>query len=188
MTTRLVIFGAPGAGKGTQAERLAQHLKIPTISTGDLFRSHISEGSELGHLAGSYIARGELVPDSVTVEMLKERLAAKDTKDGFLLDGFPRNPAQVDLLDELLGDEKLDGVLELTVDEDAIVERLLKRGIEQGRTDDTEDVIRTRLRIYREQTAPVAKLYAERGLLHSIDGMGEIDEVTERLLKAVSAL
>ncbi len=188
MSARLVLFGAPGAGKGTQAERLASHLGVPTISTGELFRSHISEGSELGHLAGSYIARGELVPDSVTVEMLKERLAAKDTGNGFLLDGFPRNPAQVELLDELLGDQGLDGVIEITVDEDAVVERLLKRGIDQGRTDDTEEVIRTRLNIYRDTTAPVADIYRERGLLVSVDGMGEVDEVTARILAAVDTL
>lgn len=188
MSTRLVLFGPPGAGKGTQAARLADYLQVPTISTGELFRSHMSEGSELGHLAATYISRGELVPDKVTVSMLKERLEAKDTTRGFLLDGFPRNVAQISSLDELLGEEGLDGVIELVVDEEELVTRLLKRGRESGRSDDNEEVIRSRLAVYHEQTAPVAEVYRERGQLVTIDGTGEIDDIFDRIKTAVAAL
>ncbi|MDO5726617.1 MAG: adenylate kinase [Bowdeniella nasicola] len=188
MSTRLVIFGPPGAGKGTQAEKLATDLNIPTISTGDLFRSHMSEGSELGHLAASYISRGALVPDEVTVGMLRERLEAKDVHNGFLLDGFPRTLAQIDSLDDLLGEEGLSAVIELQVPDEELVDRLVKRGAESGRSDDTEDVIRNRLAVYHEQTAPVADKYRQRGQLITIDGTGSIDEIATRIREAVSRL
>lgn len=188
MTTRLVIFGPPGAGKGTQAEILASNLNIPTISTGDLFRSHMSEGSELGHLAATYIARGALVPDEVTVGMLRERLEAKDVNNGFLLDGFPRNVAQIDSLDDLLGEDGLSAVIQLEVPEQELITRLVRRGEESGRSDDNEEVIRKRLAVYEEQTAPVAEKYRQRGQLITIDGTGTVEEISDRIAQAVADL
>lgn len=185
--TRLVLLGPPGAGKGTQAARLAVALGVPAISTGDIFRANIAEGTELGRLAQEYTNRGELVPDSVTNGMVAARLDEADAADGFLLDGYPRNVAQVAELDAMLAarDLALDVAVELTADESVVVDRLLRRATLEGRADDTEDVIRHRLRVYAEQTAPIADLYAERGVLRRVDGIGEVAEVTERLLAAV---
>lgn len=183
MTNRLVLVGPPGAGKGTQAVGLAEKLGIPHISTGDLFREHIRDSTPLGAEVKRYLDSGGLVPDSVTNEMVRERIGEDDAKDGFLLDGFPRNTAQADVLGEILGQDGagLDAVIELKADEDELVKRLLAR----GRTDDTEDVIRHRQRVYREETAPLLDYYTDR--LISVDGVGEVDEVSQRVLDALSA-
>ncbi|NKE63032.1 adenylate kinase [Lentzea sp. PSKA42] len=175
---RLVLVGPPGAGKGTQAEVLSRKLGVPHISTGDLFRSHISNQTELGLEVQSILDEGALVPDSITNEMVRKRLAEPDATDGFLLDGFPRNVAQADKLGEFLavGGHALDAVLEFRVDEDVVVERLLAR----GRTDDKEEVIRHRQQVYRNETAPLLDYYAEKVI--SIDAVGEIDEISERAL------
>ncbi|RJQ69512.1 adenylate kinase [Pseudonocardiaceae bacterium YIM PH 21723] len=178
---RLVLVGPPGAGKGTQAAVLCRELGIPHISTGDLFRANIGEETELGQLAKQYLDSGELVPDSVTNAMVEQRLSDADAQGGFLLDGFPRNVAQAEVLGELLlkADTKLNAVLNFDVDEDVVVERLLSR----GRADDTEDIIRRRQQIYREETAPVLNYY--RDIVVTIDAVGEVGEVTDRALKAL---
>ncbi|WP_454049675.1 adenylate kinase [Cellulomonas sp. Marseille-Q8402] len=188
-TARLVLLGPPGAGKGTQAVRLAEHLGVPAISTGDIFRANIKGGTELGRTAQEYTARGELVPDEVTNAMVRDRLAQPDAAAGFLLDGYPRNVAQVAELEQVLSGSgrSLDAALEITADSDVVVERLLKRAEIEGRADDTEPVIRHRLDVYAEQTAPISDVYAERGLLVRVDGIGEVDEVTERLLAALAS-
>ncbi|MBW0254338.1 adenylate kinase [Cellulomonas sp. PS-H5] len=188
-TARLVLLGPPGAGKGTQAARLAERLGVPAISTGDIFRANIKGGTELGRTAQEYTARGELVPDEVTNAMVRDRLAQPDAVQGFLLDGYPRNTAQVGELDAILEADgrALDAALEITADANVVVERLLKRAEIEGRADDTEPVIRRRLDVYAEQTAPVSGLYAERDLLVRVDGIGEVDEVTERLLAALAS-
>jgi len=188
-TARLVLLGPPGAGKGTQAARLAEELGVPAISTGDIFRANIKGGTELGRTAQEYTARGELVPDSVTNAMVRDRLAQPDAAQGFLLDGYPRNVAQVGELDQILADagRSLDAALEITADADVVVGRLLKRAEIEGRADDTEPVIRRRLDVYAEQTAPISGVYAERGLLVRVDGIGEVDEVTRRLLDALAS-
>ncbi|MPV50926.1 MULTISPECIES: adenylate kinase [unclassified Pseudactinotalea] len=188
MTMRLVLLGPPGAGKGTQAVRIAERLGIPAISTGDIFRANVSERTELGRTAQRYMDAGEYVPDEVTNAMVADRLARDDARTGFLLDGYPRTEPQVRELDSMLGaqDVSLDAVIELTADVDEVVGRLLGRAQEQGRTDDTEPVIRRRLEVYREQTAPLVGIYSGRGLLVQVDGMGEIDEVTDRLQAALA--
>ncbi|MEN1975976.1 MULTISPECIES: adenylate kinase [unclassified Cellulomonas] len=188
MSARLVLLGPPGAGKGTQAVRLAERLGVPAISTGDIFRANIKGGTELGRTAQEYTARGALVPDSVTNAMVRDRLAQPDAAQGFLLDGYPRNVAQVAELDAVLADQglTLDAALEITADADVVVERLLKRAQIEGRADDTEPVIRHRLDVYAEQTAPISGVYAERGLLLQVDGIGEVDEVTGRLVEALA--
>jgi adenylate kinase len=188
--TRLIIFGAPGAGKGTQALRIAQSLGIPAISTGDIFRDNIKAETALGRQVKEILASGAYVPDEVTSAIVRDRLDQPDAADGFLLDGYPRTKAQVTDLDEMLAARgaSLDGVLELTVDTDEVVQRLLKRAESDGRADDTEDVIRHRLKVYDEETAPLATLYRERGLLHQVDGMGEMDEVTARLGAVLATL
>lgn len=186
---RLLIVGPPGAGKGTQAARIAEALAIPAISTGDIFRANVSGQTELGVLAKSYMDKGEYVPDSVTNDMVRSRLAEGDATDGFLLDGYPRTLAQVDALDAVLADlgETLDAVLLLEVEVDAVVQRLVVRGAEQGRSDDTEETIRRRLEVYAEQTAPLIDVYEQRGLVRRVDGMGSIDEVTASLLELLGA-
>lgn len=187
MSTRLILLGPPGAGKGTQAARLATRLGVPAISTGDIFRANVSEGTELGQLAQKYMNAGEYVPDEVTNQMVAARLSEPDAQAGFLLDGYPRTEAQVDELDAILeaNGHQLSHVVELTADTDEVVARLLNRAKEQGRADDTETVIRRRLDVYAEQTAPLVRTYAERGLLVQVDGMGEVDEVTTRLTDAL---
>jgi adenylate kinase len=179
--TRVVLVGPPGAGKGTQAATLSGKLGVPHISTGDLFRQHIDAETELGCEVKGYLDAGRLVPDELTIELVRERLAESDTVDGFLLDGFPRNVRQADLLNKILAerDEKLDAVVELQVDEEVLVERLLAR----GRGDDTEDVIRHRQQVYRSETAPLLDYY--RDLLITVDGVGTADEVTMRILNAL---
>ncbi|WP_255491637.1 MULTISPECIES: adenylate kinase [unclassified Actinotalea] len=187
MTARLVIMGPQGAGKGTQAARLAERLGVPAISTGDIFRANIKGGTELGVLAQSYTARGELVPDSVTNDMVRDRLAQEDVREGFILDGYPRNAAQVAELDAILAESglALDAVVELAADRDELLARLAKRAAIEGREDDTPESIARRLDIYAEQTAPLTSAYETRGLLVRVDGIGGIDEVTERLVAAL---
>ena len=182
---RLVLLGPPGAGKGTQAVRLADRLGVPAISTGDIFRANISGGTELGRLAQSYTSSGRLVPDEVTNDMVRDRLAQDDVEPGFLLDGYPRNASQVEALDAMLGSSPLDAVVAITADTEELIVRLLKRAEIEGREDDTEDVIRHRQEVYAAETAPLIDIYRERGLLRSVDGMGEIDEVTDRLFAAL---
>jgi len=188
--TRLIIFGAPGAGKGTQATRIAQSLGIPAISTGDIFRYNIKDETALGLQVKEILASGAYVPDEVTNAIVRDRLDQPDAVAGFLLDGYPRTQAQVIELDDMLAaaGTSLDAVLELTVDIEEVVQRLLKRAEIDGRADDTEDVIRHRLKVYDEETAPLAALYRERGLLHQVDGMGEMDEVTHRLQAVLATL
>jgi adenylate kinase len=187
---RLVIMGPQGAGKGTQAARLAEQLAIPAISTGDIFRANIKGGTELGRLAQEYTAKGDLVPDSVTNAMVRDRLAQEDAAQGFILDGYPRNAAQVVELDTILADlgVALDGVVELTADRDELLARLAKRAEIEGREDDTEEAIARRLDIYAEQTAPLTSAYDERGLLVRVDGIGDVDEITGRIVSALTAL
>jgi len=184
---RIVLMGPPGAGKGTQAVVVAAHLGIPHISTGEIFRSHLSQGTPLGIAAGMYMQRGNYVPDRITNAMVRNRLAEPDAAQGFLLDGYPRTLDQVAVLDEMLADTgmRLDSVVELTIDAEEVITRLLKRAAEQGRADDTEDVIRRRIEVYTEQTEPLTRVYAEQGILVHVDGMGTIDEVRDRVLAAL---
>lgn len=188
MSARMVLLGPPGAGKGTQAARISQRLGIPAISTGDIFRANVAGATPLGVQAKAYMDKGEYVPDSVTNAMVKDRLSQEDAAQGFLLDGYPRTEAQVHELDKMLAAAglKLDVVLEITADAEVVVQRLLKRATEQNRADDTEPVIRRRLEVYAEQTEPLAALYQDKGLLVRVDGIGEIDEVTERIMAALA--
>lgn len=190
MTLRLIIMGPQGSGKGTQAARLAEHFGVPTISTGDLFRAHIAGQTELGLLVQTYTARGELVPDEVTNDMVRERLEEDDVRNGFILDGYPRNAAQVVELDGMLETHGvlLDAVLELVVDRDALLARIARRAELEGREDDTPEAIARRLDIYAEQTAPLTHAYDERGMLVRVDGAGEVDEITDRLVTVLSTI
>lgn len=187
---RLLIIGPPGAGKGTQAKLVAERYGIPAISTGDIFRANIAGRTALGTLAQSYTDSGRLVPDEVTNDMVADRLTHDDVAKGFLLDGYPRNAAQVDALDAMLAgrEERLDVVLQLTADTDELVTRLLKRAQTEGRADDTEEVVRHRQVVYLEQTAPLIDIYQGRGLLVAVDGMGPVDEVTARIAAALDAV
>ncbi|WP_328528929.1 adenylate kinase [Nocardioides sp. NBC_00368] len=180
---RLIIMGPPGAGKGTQAKFIAEHFGIPAISTGDIFRANVSQGTPLGVEAASYMDKGEYVPDSVTNLMVRNRIDEPDAAKGFLLDGYPRTLAQVEELDGMIKftGHALDAVVVLTVDKDEIVQRLLQRAELEGRADDTEDVIRRRQEVYLEETAPLIEVYKGRGLVHEIDGMGDVDDVTKRI-------
>ena len=180
-------MGPPGAGKGTQAVVVAAALGVPHISTGDIFRANVSAGTPLGEEAQRYMDAGEYVPDSITNAMVRDRISHDDCNPGFLLDGYPRTLEQVNELDMMLESDgrHLDRVVELTVDTEEVVGRLLKRAQEQGRADDTADVIRRRLEVYFEQTAPLVAVYRERGILLDVDGMGDVGEVTERTLSAL---
>lgn len=184
---RLIIVGPPGAGKGTQASRIAASFGIPAISTGDIFRANIKNETDLGKQVKDILSSGGYVTDEVTSAIVRDRLHEDDAAQGFLLDGYPRTLAQVDALDAMLAEDghALDAVLELTVDEEAVVQRLIKRAEIEGRSDDTEQVIRERQAIYRKETAPLAELYGQRGLLVQVDGMGEVDEVTARIEQAL---
>ena len=181
---RLLLIGPPGAGKGTQAAILAQTFNIPAISTGDIFRENVRNETELGKRAKEFMDRGDNVPDSLTNELVADRIGQADCVSGFLLDGFPRTTAQVEALNGMLAEQgtALDAVVELVADVEIVVERLKKRAIEQGRTDDDESVVRHRLEVYREQTAPLIDLYGQTGLLVSVVGIGAIDEVTGRIM------
>lgn len=180
-------MGPPGAGKGTQAVVVAAALGVPHISTGDIFRANVSAGTPLGEEAQRYMNAGEYVPDSITNAMVRDRISHDDCNPGFLLDGYPRTLEQVNELDMMLQSDgrRLDRVVELTVDTEEVVGRLLKRAQEQGRADDTADVIRRRLEVYFDQTAPLVAVYRERGILLEVDGMGDVVEVTERILSAL---
>jgi adenylate kinase len=191
---RVVLLGPPGAGKGTQAQIIAGKLNAPAISTGDIFRANVSGHTELGQQAKVYMDAGDLVPDEITVAMVKDRLAEPDAKAGFLLDGFPRTIAQAEQLRDSLTEmgHTLDRVLELVVDEDELVRRLSGRrmlvdGKSVQRDDDKPETVRHRLQVYREQTAPLSDWYAREGLLSRIDAIGEIDEVTRRAMAALEA-
>ncbi len=185
--TRMLIIGPPGSGKGTQADRICSELGIVAISTGDIFRANVKGETPLGLEAKKYIDNGDFVPDSVTNRMVRDRLAQSDVAQGFLLDGYPRTSPQVDELDDILAaaDVNLDVVVQLTADDEELVKRLLGRAQDTGRSDDNEEVIRHRLDLYREQTEVVVSRYAERGILAKVDGLGPMDEVTERIMDAI---
>ena len=185
--TRMLIIGPPGSGKGTQAERISERLGVVAISTGDIFRAHVKGGTPLGVEATKYMDAGDFVPDSVTNEMVRNRLSQDDVGSGFLLDGYPRTAAQVDYLDGILADaeQELGVVLQLTADDGELVSRLLGRARETGRSDDNETVIRHRLDLYHQQTEAVVARYAGRGILAQVDGIGGIDDVTDRVLACI---
>jgi adenylate kinase len=187
--TRLLLIGPPGAGKGTQASSLAQHFGIPAISTGDIFRANVKNETELGILAKGYMDRGEYVPDSLTNALVKDRIAQPDAQKGFLLDGYPRTVDQVEELDGFLAEmgQKLDVVVQLTADSEELIRRLLQRAAEQGRADDTPEVIRKRQEVYEEQTAVLIDIYNARSLVAKINGLGEIQDVTGRIIEALEA-
>ena len=187
---RVIMMGPPGAGKGTQATFVAEHFGIPAISTGDIFRANVAEGTPLGVEAKRYMDAGEYVPDEITNKMVRNRIDEPDAEPGFLLDGYPRTLAQVEELDgmvEFTG-HRLDAVVVLTVDDEEIVQRLLQRAEVEGRADDTEDVIRRRQEVYREQTEPLIEVYRERGILLEVDGIGEVDQVTKRIFEALDVV
>ncbi len=213
---RTVLVGPPGAGKGTQASHIAKHFSIPQISTGDIFRANVTQRTELGLEAKKYMDAGDLVPDEVTIAMVKDRLAEDDAQEGFLLDGFPRTVRQAEALDEILAElsVNLDAVLELSVDEDEVVRRLSGRRTCHGcgrnwhvefdkpsekgvcdacgselfrRDDDAPETVRHRLEVYAEQTAPLVEHYDESGLLRRIEAIGTVDEVTERAIGALES-
>jgi adenylate kinase len=187
---RLILMGPPGAGKGTQATFVAEHFGIPAISTGDIFRANVSQGTPLGLEAKRYMDAGDYVPDEVTNKMVRNRIDEPDAEPGFLLDGYPRTLAQVEELDGMVAHtgHRLDAVVVLTVDQDEIVQRLLQRAKVEGRADDTEEVIRRRQEVYAEQTEPLIAVYRDRGLCHEVDGMGEVDEVTHRIFDALDVV
>ncbi|MEU6136524.1 adenylate kinase [Nocardioides sp. NPDC047086] len=187
---RLLLMGPPGAGKGTQAAVIAERFAVPAISTGDIFRANVAQRTALGVSAQEYMNAGEYVPDEITNAMVADRLAAGDCDGGFLLDGYPRTPQQVAELDAILeiSGVALDAVVLLEADPDELVSRLLARSREQGRADDTEAVIRRRLEVYAAETGPLAAGYAARALLATVDGLGAVDEVTERILGALTSM
>jgi adenylate kinase len=187
--TRLLLIGPPGAGKGTQAVVLASTYKVPAISTGDIFRSNVANETELGLQVKAIMAAGEYVPDSLTNAVVANRLAEADAQVGFLLDGYPRTTDQVNELDHMLETQSsaLDVVVVIKADTDEVVSRLLKRAVVDGRTDDTEDVIRHRLALYEEQTAPLVALYEKKNLVVTVDGLGAVADVTARIISALSA-
>jgi len=184
---RLLLLGAPGAGKGTQAQRLVEKLGVPQISTGEMLRAAVAAGTEVGRQAKAVMDRGELVSDEIVVAVARERLAEADALDGFVLDGFPRTVAQAQALDGILSElgSRLERCVALVVDEEAVIERLLKRAEIEGRADDNEETIRNRMQVYRSQTEPLVAHYREQGVLVEVDGMGSVEEVAERLQGAL---
>jgi adenylate kinase len=186
---RLLIVGAPGSGKGTQAKRIGEAFGIPDISTGDIFRFHIKNETELGLRVKAIVAAGDYVPDSLTNEIVAARLDEADAANGFLLDGYPRTIDQVHYLDALLEKKgkPLEAVIRLVADQEEIIARLSKRAVEQGRADDTEEAIRHRQEVYTRETAPLVEVFRERGLLIDVDGLGNIDEVGDRIWAALLA-
>jgi adenylate kinase len=187
---RLLIMGPPGAGKGTQAKFIAEHFKIPAISTGDIFRANVTQGTPLGIEAKKFMDAGDYVPDEVTNLMVRNRIDETDAVNGFLLDGYPRTLAQVEELDGMIAftGHQLDAVIVLSCNQDEIVARLLQRAQVEGRSDDTEDVIRRRQEKYAEETEPLIGIYRERDLLHEVDGLGEVSEVTQRIFDALDVV
>ncbi len=185
---RLLIVGPQGSGKGTQGVRVADAFGIPVVATGDIFRANIKEGTDLGLQVTAILDAGDLVPDELTSAIVRDRLSQEDAAGGFLLDGYPRNTTQVTHLDEFLNDhdEALDAVVLLDVAREVSLARLSLRAAEQGRTDDTDEVIARRLDIYERETAPILEVYGERGIVDRIDGVGSLDEVTERILAALA--
>ncbi len=186
--SRLLLIGPPGAGKGTQAFRLSELYLVPAISTGDIFRSNVKNKTALGKKAKAYMDAGDNVPDSLTNALIRDRLAEADAQQGFLLDGYPRTTDQVRELDEFLSGHgaALDVVVELVADPDVVIDRLRKRATEQGRSDDDEAVVRHRLDVYREQTEPLIDIYDGRGVLAKVDAIGQIDDVTDRIVAALA--
>ena len=187
---RLILMGPPGAGKGTQAKFVADNFGVPAISTGDIFRANVSQGTSLGVEAKKYMDAGEYVPDEVTNQMVRNRIAEPDAQPGFLLDGYPRTLAQVEELDRMIVDtgHQLDAVVVIAVNQEELVQRLLARAQTEGRADDTEDVIRRRQEIYHAETEPLIAVYRDRGLVHEIDGMGEVEDVTKRIFEALDVV
>jgi adenylate kinase len=185
---RLVLLGAPGSGKGTQAARLREHLQVPHISTGELLRAAVAAGTPLGLQAKAVMAAGNLVSDEIVLGMLEERFTQPDTRNGFILDGYPRNLAQANALDALLVKigQPMDIAVQLDVDSELLVERLAGRAQAEGRADDSPEAVRNRLKVYEEQTAPVVDFYRNQGKLAHLDGVGSLDEVFTRILEAIS--
>jgi adenylate kinase len=185
---RLLIVGPPGAGKGTQAARISERFDIPTISTGDIFRANIKNGTDLGKQVKAIVDAGDYVPDSLTNALVTGRLNEADAAGGFLLDGYPRTTDQVAYLDDLLGSHghSLDAVIRLVADQEEIVRRLRQRALDQGRTDDSEEAIRHRQDVYIRETAPLLEMFRDRGLLIEVDGLGAIDDVTHRIFGALA--
>jgi adenylate kinase len=185
---RLVLLGAPGSGKGTQAARLKEHLQVPHISTGDLLRAEVAAGSKLGLEAREIMAAGNLVSDEILLGMLEDRFSRPDTAGGFILDGYPRNLAQADALDKLLGRirQPMDYAVQLEVPTEMLVERIAGRAKAEGRADDSPESVRTRLQVYETSTAPVIEFYRQHGQLTVVDGVGSLDEVFTRILEALS--
>ena len=186
---RMLLIGPPGAGKGTQAALLAQHFGIPAISTGDIFRENVRNETPLGLEAKAFMDRGEYVPDSLTNALVRHRLNQEDAVAGFLLDGYPRTIDQVEELDDILEEteKKLDVVVQLTADSEELLRRLSGRAQELGRSDDTPEVIKRRLDVYEEQTAPLIDIYASRSLVAKVNGLGEIPDVTNRIIEVLDA-
>ena len=187
---RIILMGPPGAGKGTQAEIISARLGVPHISSGAIFRAHMAAGTPLGVQAREYIDRGDYVPDEVTTGMIRARLYEADAERGFLLDGYPRTIDQIHHLDEILAghDHVIDHVILLTADIEPMVERLLARAQIEGRSDDTAEIIRNRMSVYEAKTEPLARVYEERGLLRRISALGDIPEVTSRILEVLGTV
>jgi adenylate kinase len=186
MGRRLLMLGAPGAGKGTQAAMVCRAIGVPHVSTGEMLRSHVAEGTELGRQAQAIMEAGELVSDDIMIAMVRDRLGREDAACGFLLDGFPRTRPQAEALDGVLADRPLEVVVNLEVDEEEVVQRILRRGVQEGRADDTEETVRNRLRVYRELTAPLITFYEEKGLLRSVDGVGGIEDIFARVARTLA--
>lgn len=187
--SRLLIVGPPGAGKGTQAARLAQSFEIPAIATGDIFRLNIKNETPLGLEVKSIVDGGDYVPDTLTNELVKNRLHEEDALDGFLLDGYPRTTDQVNYLEQMLAGrgQSVDAVIQLVADREEVVSRLRKRALEQGRVDDSEEAIRHRQDVFERETTPLLKIYEEKGLLVAVDGLGDLDEITARIMAGLAA-